>query len=100
MSTRLTFPTDGAGYSTVPLRRGSPGGRPLGAVDGRHLPDVVSAPPASFHPEVELGDEQTRVLCEMVGAVDSHSLGEPVAHLSFDDLRGVEEALGLVLDLK
>jgi mRNA interferase MazF len=62
-------------------------------------PTSRSAPPASFHPEVELGDEQTRVLCEMVGAVDSRSLGEQVAHLTFDDLRGVEEALGLVLDL-
>jgi mRNA interferase MazF len=62
-------------------------------------PTSGSAPPASFHPEIELGEGPTRVLCEMVGAVDARALGEQVGHLSLDEARAVDEALGLVLDL-
>jgi mRNA interferase MazF len=62
-------------------------------------PTSTSAPAASFHPEVELGDERTRVLCEMVGAVDARNLGDHVAHLGHDELRAVDEALLLLLGL-
>ena len=62
-------------------------------------PTSTSCPPASFHPEVSIGGEPTRVMCEMVGAVDERRLGEHVAYLSLDDLREVEEAVRLVLDL-
>lgn len=62
-------------------------------------PTSTSAPPASFHPEVVLGDEATRVLCEMVGAVDPRALGVQVAHLALGELKAVDEALALVLDL-
>lgn len=62
-------------------------------------PTSRSAPPASFHPEIELGDEPTQVLCEMVGAVDARALGDHVAHLALDELRAVEQGLELVLDL-
>lgn len=62
-------------------------------------PTSTSTPPASFHPEVAIADEATRVLCEMVGAVDSRTLGEQVAHLTLDEMRMVDEALELVLDL-
>jgi mRNA interferase MazF len=62
-------------------------------------PTSTSAPHASFHPEVELADQPTRVLCEMVGAIDSRALGDRVGHLSFDELRAVEDGLELVLDL-
>jgi mRNA interferase MazF len=62
-------------------------------------PTSTSAPPASFHPEIALGDEPTRVLCEMVGAVDARALGDQVAHLSLDEIRVVDEALALVLGL-
>jgi len=62
-------------------------------------PTSASAPEASFHPQVELGDEPTRVLCEMVGAVDAGSLGEQVGHLSIGESRTVDDALGLVLGL-
>ncbi len=55
-------------------------------------PTSTSAPPASFHPEITLRDEPTRVLCEMVGAVDARALGEQVAHLSLDETRAVDEA--------
>jgi mRNA interferase MazF len=63
-------------------------------------PTSTGAPPASFHPEVELADERTRVLCEMVGAVDARALGDRVGHLAYEDLRSVDEALLLVLGLK
>ena len=61
-------------------------------------PTSRSAPAASFHPEIDIG-EPTRVLCEMVGAVDARNLGEQVAHLGLDDMRAVDEGLQLVLDL-
>ena len=63
-------------------------------------PTSSSAPASSFHPEIDLADEPTRVLCEMVGAVDVRALGEQVGHLAYDELRNVDDALGLVLDLE
>jgi mRNA interferase MazF len=63
-------------------------------------PTSTSTPPASFHPEITVGEEQTRVMCEMVGAIDARGLGEPVGHLTLDELRNVDEALELVLDLR
>jgi mRNA-degrading endonuclease toxin of MazEF toxin-antitoxin module len=36
----------------------------------------------------------------MVGAVDARALGKQVAHLTYDELRAVEDALLLVLDLR
>ncbi|MGH3002237.1 MAG: type II toxin-antitoxin system PemK/MazF family toxin [Gaiellaceae bacterium] len=62
-------------------------------------PTSTSTPPATFHPEVEIAEEPTRVMCEMVGAVDSRMLGENVAHLTYDEMQMVDEALELVLDL-
>jgi mRNA-degrading endonuclease toxin of MazEF toxin-antitoxin module len=59
----------------------------------------TSTPPASFHPDVEIGGEPTQVMCEMVGAVDSRILGEQVGHLALDEMRWVDDALELVLDL-
>jgi mRNA interferase MazF len=63
-------------------------------------PTSTSTPPASFHPEAMIGAEQTRIMCEMVGAVDARSLGSPIAHLTFDEMRRVDDALELVLDLR
>jgi mRNA interferase MazF len=62
-------------------------------------PTSTSAPSASFHPEIELGNQRTQVLCEMVGAVDARNLGAQTWHLSHDDLRAVDDALSLVLDI-
>jgi mRNA interferase MazF len=62
-------------------------------------PTSASTPPASFHPEVTIGDESTRVMCEMVGAVDVRSLAEQVGHLTLGEMRSVDDALQLVLDL-
>ena len=63
-------------------------------------PTSTSAPPASFHPEIQVADERTRVLCEMVGAVDARALGDHVDHLGYEDLRNVDDALMLVLGLQ
>ena len=62
-------------------------------------PTSSSTPPASFHPEVTIEGESTRVMCEMVGAVDASRLGDKAGHLALDEMRYVDEALQLVLDL-
>jgi mRNA interferase MazF len=62
-------------------------------------PTSSATPAASFHPEISLGEERTRVMCEMVGAVDARVLGDRVTHLTLEELRRVDEALELVLDL-
>ena len=62
-------------------------------------PTSSSARPASFRPEVVIREQTTRVLAEQTAAVDPTRLGEAVGRLSFDELRQVEAALRLVLDL-
>lgn len=62
-------------------------------------PTSTSARPASFRPEVEIDGRTTRVLAEQTAAVDPGRLGESLGHLTFDELRQVEAALRLVLDL-
>lgn len=62
-------------------------------------PTSTSAPAASFHPEIDLAGERTKVLCEMVGAVDARNLGEQLGHLSYDELRTVDDGLALVLGI-
>jgi mRNA-degrading endonuclease toxin of MazEF toxin-antitoxin module len=62
-------------------------------------PTSTSTPSASFHPEVKIGAEPTCVMCEMVGAIDARVLGDQVGHLTLDEMRSVDEALELVLDL-
>lgn len=62
-------------------------------------PTSQATPPASFHPEVSIGDGSTRVMCEMVGAVDVRHLGQQVGHLTLEEIRAVDDALLLVLDL-
>jgi mRNA interferase MazF len=63
-------------------------------------PTSTSMPAASFHPEVVVEQEPTRVMCEMVGPVDARMLGEHVAHLTLDELRAVDDSLEVVLDLR
>jgi mRNA-degrading endonuclease toxin of MazEF toxin-antitoxin module len=62
-------------------------------------PTSQSAAPAAFRPEVDLPAGETRVLCEMVGAIDVRALGERVGHLSLYDLAAVDEALSQLLGL-
>jgi mRNA interferase MazF len=63
-------------------------------------PTSQSAPPARFHPEIDLGGERTQVLCEMIRAFDARKLGPSAGHLSSDEMAAVDEALELVLDLR
>ena len=62
-------------------------------------PTSTSARPASFRPEVEINGRTTRVLVEQTTAVDPGRLGDSFGHLTFDELRHVDAALRLVLDL-
>jgi mRNA interferase MazF len=62
-------------------------------------PTSQSAPAASFHPQIDLDDEPTLVLCEMVGAVDARALGAHVGHLTLDEMHAVNDAMQMVLDL-
>ncbi len=55
--------------------------------------------PASFRPVVEVNGRMTRVLVEQTAAVDPDLLGDRVGHLTLDELRHVEAALRLLLDL-
>lgn len=62
-------------------------------------PTSRSTPAATFHPEVVIDGETTRVMCEMVGAVDATRLGNRAGHLAVEELAAVDDALGLVLAL-
>lgn len=62
-------------------------------------PTSTSARAASFRPEVDIGGVKTRVLAEQAAAVDPGRLGKSVGPLSFDEMRRVDAALRIVLDL-
>jgi mRNA interferase MazF len=62
-------------------------------------PTSTAARPASFRPEVKIAGRSTRVLVEQTAAVDPTRLGPSLGHLTVDELRQVEAALRLVLDL-
>ena len=62
-------------------------------------PTSTSARAASFRPEVEIGGNMTRVLAEQTAAVDPRRLGKSVGFLSYDEMRRVDAAMRIVLDL-
>jgi mRNA interferase MazF len=62
-------------------------------------PTSASARPASFRPTITLGGWETRVLVEQTTVVDSQRLGRSAGRLDAGELRAVDEALGLILDL-
>lgn len=62
-------------------------------------PTSTSARAASFRPEVEIGGKTTRVLAEQTAAVDSQRLGKSVGILSLDEMRRIDAAMRIVLDL-
>ncbi|PRI13784.1 type II toxin-antitoxin system PemK/MazF family toxin [Mycobacterium shigaense] len=62
-------------------------------------PTSTSARAASFRPEVEIGGVNTRVLAEQAAAVDPGRLGTSVGFLRFDEMRRVDAAVRIVLDL-
>jgi mRNA interferase MazF len=62
-------------------------------------PTSTSARPASFRPQIVLHGAPTRVLAEQTAAVAPDRLGEHAGHLTFDELRQVDAALRVVLEL-
>ena len=62
-------------------------------------PTSTTALPATFRPEVHIAGVLTRVLAEQTAAVDPTRLGDSAGHLTFDELRRVEAALRIVLEL-
>ena len=62
-------------------------------------PTSTAARVASFRPEVEIAGRATRVLAEQAAAVDPSRLGRSVGYLSFDEMRRVDAALRIVMDL-
>lgn len=62
-------------------------------------PTSTSARAASFRPEILLDGSTIRVLVEQTTAMDPSRLGEHVGHLGFDELRQVDAALRIVLEL-
>lgn len=63
-------------------------------------PTSRSARPASFRPEIGVGNEHTRVLVEQVGAIDGSRLGKLVGHVTHEEQWGIDEALLTVLGLR
>jgi mRNA interferase MazF len=62
-------------------------------------PTSTSARAVTFRPEVQIAGRATLVLAEQTAAVDPTRLGDSVGHLSPDELRRVEAAMRIVLDL-
>jgi mRNA interferase MazF len=62
-------------------------------------PTSTAARPASFRPEIEVGGQRTRVLVEQATAADPTRLGDSVGPLSHDELRQIDAAIRLVLEL-
>jgi mRNA interferase MazF len=62
-------------------------------------PTSTSARAASFRPEVEIDGRITRVLAEQTAAVNPGRLGNSMGYLSHEDMRRVNAALRIVMDL-
>ncbi len=62
-------------------------------------PTSTSARTASFRPPVQIKGRMTRVLVEQTAAIDPARLGAHSGTLTFAELRYVDAALRLVLDL-
>jgi mRNA interferase MazF len=62
-------------------------------------PTSTSARAASFRPKIRFDATTTRVLVEQTAAVDPTRLGDVVGHPDFDELRQVDAALRIVLEL-
>ena len=62
-------------------------------------PTSRSAPSRSFRPTITLNGEETQVLVEQTSAVAPERLGEFVGRVSLNELRGINDALRLALEL-
>lgn len=63
-------------------------------------PTSRSVLPASFRPEVEVGEEPTRVMPEQLRTLNVQRLDRLAGRLSPSEMRDVDEALELVLALR
>ena len=59
-------------------------------------PTSKSARPASLRPQAHVEGETARVLVEQLGVVDISRLGNLVAHLTHDEMWGIDEVLTVV----
>lgn len=59
----------------------------------------TSARPTSFRPSVMIADQQTLVMCDQLATVDLGRLSEQAGYLTLKEMRSVDEALTLVLDI-
>lgn len=57
------------------------------------------ARPASFRPPVSIAGRETLVMCDQLATVDLAWLTEPAGFLTVGEMREVDEALALVLDV-
>lgn len=62
-------------------------------------PTSQSVRPASFRPEVDIAGQRTRIMVEQLRALDVRRLDDFEGRLSASEMRGVDEALALVLAL-
>lgn len=62
-------------------------------------PTSTSARPATFRPAISLDGTETRVLVEQTTVVDPQRLGDSAGRLDAEELRAIDDALGLVLGL-
>lgn len=62
-------------------------------------PTSRSVQAASFRPEVDIAGQRTRVMVEQLRAIDVGRLDDFEGHLSASEMRGIDEALSLVLAL-
>lgn len=63
-------------------------------------PTSRSARPASFRPEIDIAGQRTRVMVELMRALDVRRLDAFEGRLSRGEMREVDEALSLVLALR
>ena len=62
-------------------------------------PTSTKARRASFRPEIEIGEETTRVLVEQLRAIDVRNLARLVGHLTAGEQARVDDAVALVIGL-
>ncbi len=62
-------------------------------------PTSTKARPASFRPEIEIGEETTRVLVEQLRAIDVRKLTRLAGHLTGAEQARVDDAVALVIGL-
>jgi mRNA interferase MazF len=62
-------------------------------------PTSTSAAPAFYRPEIEIAGKTTRVLVEQVCAVDPTRLGSRVGYAGRAEMKDIDQALLVVLDL-